>query len=544
MACAAWTATAGAATQTIVLPPEADTFVNGSDPTATHGADPFLDVYGATVDNGCGAGPRLGLLRFDLSSLPAGATIVDASLDLTSRSGYAYDGDPEHYAIFLPDDSWSESTVDWNTRPADGLVGNPLPLSWQLFGENVGTSPFLLGRTSAFANVGCGVDVAQARQFASANLTARLNSELRTDPGKRVSLEVTTFPCGTPVTVPCQSGGQKSYFLRYDSREAATTPPGLRVEYTVQPDNDVWTRALPIALDGAGNGNASGQIDQPGQARWYRFGVTPGSRVSADLTNLATNYDVAVFSDIGQAFRRLTSIDDLEQLSAEFAADAYSPSVFSPSVFSPSVFSPSVFSPSVFSPSVFSPSVFSPSVFSPSVFSPSVFSPSVFSPSVFSPSVFSPSVFSDGAAYESAQVRSIMAVAAKDGTANEHAEAETWNNTGQFYVRVSGRNGAYAPDAPFDLGLHLDAGTCTGVVPSALPLLTPAVQTGRRTLILANYARMTDDGGLAAMRTRVTNFAARAEILGAVLDLGAVSPRVAFSTSRRGIAPTARTRRT
>ena len=47
-------------------------------------------------------------------------------------------------------------------------------------------------------------------------------------------------------------------------------------------------------------------------------------------------------------------------------------------------------------------------------------------------------------------------------------------------MRVSGRNGAFAPDAPFDLGVHLDAGTCTGVVPSALPLLAPAVPTGRR----------------------------------------------------------------
>ena len=530
MAAAAWTGTATAATETATLFPEADTYVTGADPTSTHGADAFMDVYGGAFNYGCGTGPAVGLLRFDLSSLPVGATIVDASLDLTSRAGFAFDGDPEHYSVFLPDDSWNEETVSWNTRPADGLVGNPLPLGWQLFGESVATSPFLVGRTSAFDASGCAGTTPTPRPFSSANLTARLNSEFRTDPAKRVSLEVTTFACGTPFAVACQNGQlEQSYFLRYDSRESALgTPPELTVEYTLQPDNDVWTRALPIALNGSGDGTSTGSIDEPGQARWYRFGVTPGSRVYADLSNLATNYDVAVFSDIGKAFRRLTSLDDLEQLSAEFAADAYSPSVFSPSVFSPSVFSPSVFSPSVFSPSVFSPSVFSPSVFSPSVFSPSVFSPSVFSPSVFSPSVFSPSVFSDGAAYESAQVRSIMAVSASDGTAPEHAEAETWNNTGEFYVRVSGRNGAFAPDAPFDVGVHLDAGSCTGVVPSALPLLTPAVLTGRRTLILANYGQMTDDGGLAAMRTRVTNFAARSEILGAVVDLGAVSPRVAF----------------
>ena len=143
------------------------------------------------------------------------------------------------------------------------------------------------------------------------------------------------------------------------------------------------------------------------------------------------------------------------------------------------MFSPSVFSPSVFSPSVFSPSVFSPSVFSPSVFCPSVFSPSVFSPSVFSPSVFSPSVFSDGQAYESAQVRSLLAVSANDGTAGEHLTVDTWNNTGKFYVRVAGRNGAHSPGAPFDLDVHVDPSACTGVAPSSAALLSrPPVPTG------------------------------------------------------------------
>ena len=108
-------------------PPEADTYVTGADPTSTHGGDPFMDVYGGAFSYGCGTGPSLGLLRFDLSSLPAGATIVDASLDLTSRAGFAFDGDPEHYAIYLPDDSWNEGTVSWNTRPADGLAGQPAP---------------------------------------------------------------------------------------------------------------------------------------------------------------------------------------------------------------------------------------------------------------------------------------------------------------------------------------------------------------------------------------------------------------------------------
>ena len=352
-AAVAWTATATAAT-TVTIAPEADTYVTGADPTSTHGGDPFMDVYGGAFNYGCGTGPSLGLLRFDLSSLPAGATIVDASLDLTSRAGFAFDGDPEHYAIYLPDDSWNEGTVSWNTRPADGLAGQPPPAGLAALRRErrhlaVPGRPHERLRRRA----GCAGTTPTPRPFSSANLTARLNSELRTDPGKRVSLEVTTFACGTPFAVGCQNGQLRAVVL------PALRLARVRRRHAAAAHGRVHRPAGQRRLDARaahrperrGRRHGHGSIDQPGQARWYRFGVTPGGRVSADLSNLATNYDVAVFADIGKAFRRLTTLDDLEQLSAEFAADAYSPSVFSPSVFSPSVFSPSVFSPSVFSPS-------------------------------------------------------------------------------------------------------------------------------------------------------------------------------------------------
>ncbi|MDQ4037400.1 MAG: hypothetical protein M3313_03395, partial [Actinomycetota bacterium] len=136
--------------------------------------------------------------------------------------------------------------------------------------------------------------------------------------------------------------------------------------------NVTWPTALVVS----GNSSTSGAITASGQDRWYRFPVQPGSRVQVDLTDLPANYDLTLFKDIGQSFNSLTSTAELTQLSAEFAADAFSPSAFSPSAFSPSAFSPSAFSPSAFSPSAFSPSAFSPSAFSPSAFSPSAFSPS------------------------------------------------------------------------------------------------------------------------------------------------------------------------
>ena len=301
--------------------------------------------------------------------------------------------------------------------------------------------------------------------------------------------------------------------------------------------NNSWTRALPITLDSNGDGGATGTIDLSGQARWWKVPITPGGNVAVDLSNLPANYDLAVFSDIGQAYDTVTGgTKDLQKVSAEFGTNAFSPSVFSPSVFSPSVFSPSVFSPSVFSPSVFSPSVFSPSVFSPSVFSPSVFSPSVFSPSVFSPSVFSPSVFSpEPAAYEGAQIRSLLGISANDGTAGEHVFVDTWNNTGFFYIRVNGRNGTYSPAQPFSLHVHVASGTCGGVVPSNAALLqSPPPSSGLQTVILTDYSRMPAGGDLAAMESKVSAFAARVD--GAVIDLGA-SPRVSALNTQADATP-------
>ncbi|MDQ1495881.1 MAG: large repetitive protein, partial [Actinomycetota bacterium] len=198
----------------------------------------------------------------------------------------------------------------------------------------------------------------------------------------------------------------------------------------------------------------------------------------------------------------------------------YSPSVVSPSVFSPSVFSPSVFSPSVFSPSVFSPSVFSPSVFSPSVFSPSVFSPSVFSPSVFSPSVFSPDAFA------SAQTRSLLAVDADAGTSDKTVVANTWNSSGTYYVRVTGRNGAFSTDGAYSVSVARTGTSCASVANiGAAPATAPG--TGVKTVILTDPSRIagsaTDKATLAA---KLAAFAARPEVSGSIVDLSQ-SPRIA-----------------
>ena len=219
-------------------------------------------------------------------------------------------------------------------------------------------------------------------------------------------------------------------------------------------------------------------VDQPGEARWFKFPVVPDSQVQVDLGGLAQNFDLALYRDIGQTFTALSSTADLTHLSAEFAGDTFSPSIYSPSIYSPSIYSPSIYSPSIYSPSIYSPSIYSPSIYSPSIYSPSIYSPSIYSPSIYSPSIYSPSIYSPSIyspsiyspsiyspstafvqAFSSAQTRALIGVSANDGTSPESLHAPTWNNTGFYYVRVQGRDAA-ASTTPFVLTRTVAGGPC------------------------------------------------------------------------------------
>jgi hypothetical protein len=131
-------------------------------------------------------------------------------------------------------------------------------------------------------------------------------------------------------------------------------------------------------------------LDKEGQARWYKFHIEPNSKLIVKLTGLPANYDLTVYKDISATFQALNaqaldSVQDLNQLGAEFAPDSFSPDSFSPDSFSPDSFSPDSFSTDSFSPDSFSPDSFSPDSFSADAFTPDSFSPDSFSPDSFSP---------------------------------------------------------------------------------------------------------------------------------------------------------------
>jgi hypothetical protein len=92
------------------LLPSDDTYIDGGSPTRINGADNKFEVR---PDNGA---DRRGLLRFDLSSVPANATVTSATL-------YLYEGGNktgQTTFVYRVTSSWNESTATWNTWTVPG----------------------------------------------------------------------------------------------------------------------------------------------------------------------------------------------------------------------------------------------------------------------------------------------------------------------------------------------------------------------------------------------------------------------------------------
>jgi hypothetical protein len=326
--------------------------------------------------------------------------------------------------------------------------------------------------------------------------------------------------------------------------------------------NISWPNALPLDLEGpAGSNTRSAQVQQflalTDQARWFRFTVEPGSRVTVLLTDLPANFDIVVYRDIAAEYERLFNLlnsDDpdaqrLALLGAEFAPESFSPESFSPESFSPESFSPESFSPESFSPESFSPESFSPESFSPESFSPESFSPESFSPESFSPESFSPESFSPESfspesfspesfspesfspesfspeSFSAAQTSSMIGYSAFPGLANEGVAINTFTRSGEFYIRVKGANGAASGEMPFTLTVQTTGEICVGLQgPESEWFSTqqPVGQAGGyETLILWDSSRMEGTPEeITALGTKLaTELAIRPDVKGKVIDL-------------------------
>ena len=191
-----------------------------------------------------------------------------------------------------------------------------------------------------------------------------------------------------------------------------------------------------------------------------------------------------------------------------------------------------------FTSNAFTSNAFTSNAFTSNAFTSNAFTSNAFTSNAFTSNAFTSNAFtSDGQfnpygvnpdAYSSAQVRSVIAGSANTGTVEETLSADTWTNTGTFYVRVNGK-GSAASDQPFSLSVQLTGNTCAGINPIPGAPLTD-LPTNVKSLVLWDSSRYPalQAADVATLGTTLDAFKARPEIGGAVVDVS--DPAFAWST--------------
>lgn len=103
--------------QTTLTPPSDDTYVDSSNPNSNYGgqADLQIENWQYTVQNQTSEWESIVWLKFDLSSIPSGAVVDEATLLLyTSLVGETYDV----HAYSCSNNSWAELTLTYSNMPS------------------------------------------------------------------------------------------------------------------------------------------------------------------------------------------------------------------------------------------------------------------------------------------------------------------------------------------------------------------------------------------------------------------------------------------
>ena len=227
----------------------------------------------------------------------------------------------------------------------------------------------------------------------------------------------------------------------------ALAPPNAPyIDPAAVANNTSWTTAAPLTTAGI-----DGTLTQPGEVRWYKFPVQPDSQVQVDLEpprpelrphdvprhrsgvhhaglDARTSPSSARSSPATRTARRSTRHRSTHHRST--ARPIYSPIHLPPIDLLAIDLQPIDLQPIHLLTIHLQPIDLLTIHLQPVIYSPSIYSPS--------------DAFL--AAFSGAQTRSLIGVSAHDNADPESIRTATWNNTGDFYVRVQGRNGAVLTD--------------------------------------------------------------------------------------------------
>ncbi len=256
---------------------------------------------------------------------------------------------------------------------------------------------------------------------------------------------------------------------------------------TIGQDNRQWLGATLLPAEGV-----SGTLDEPGEARWFRFPVVPGQRVNVDLSSLPADYDLALYGDIDAAFQRLGGGSEVTQLAAASAAGAPGsqtqvpdyPTSVSKVPTSADTLPSTTFAPRIYAPRIYAPRIYAPRIYAPRIYAPRIYAPRIYAPDSYVPDLDSDPAFRD--AFSAAQNQTLLAVSANTGTSAETVSASTGNTEGYFYVRVQGHGDTVFDAArAFRLERTITGGeACVGLEDfSGTPTLAPTTSHARAVIV-------------------------------------------------------------
>lgn len=144
----------------VMLSPTADSYVDNENPASVYGQDVFLiSRFNSQTD-------RLTqpFLKFDLSLIPPGSTISDATLklylkDMTGEKAVAVEA-------FRATSDWNEQTLSWNTKPTGPGLGKTATVSDNKGNKNIELTSFVAGwLAGSYPNFGVFLDYSGRKTY-------------------------------------------------------------------------------------------------------------------------------------------------------------------------------------------------------------------------------------------------------------------------------------------------------------------------------------------------------------------------------------------
>jgi alpha-tubulin suppressor-like RCC1 family protein len=316
------------------------------------------------------------------------------------------------------------------------------------------------------------------------------------------------------------AGQRKATMVVTDN--APDSPQNYSLTGFVDPSTLNWNwvdaQALTLAPDGSGNlvTTVDQFISQPDGSKWFKVTAGINSRVAISISSangtatLPADYDLAVYKDLAVSYQQEILPKSLVEIATKAAPYQFLPYQFLPYQFLPYQFLPYQFLPYQFLPYQFLPYQFLPSDKMGESHLPFSMIGDTKIPNGYQPEYYN-TVIRDG----------LLSLSMRDGLSPEQTSFNTFNNTGDLYIRVRSAAGATSIENPFRLQVVVQGGSCAAVTPVPANIPNPTAIPGNyKTVILTDLSRISGTSQeKSTMLTKLNLLANRPEVNGIVLDL-------------------------